>query len=212
MSAHAARYRPDRRFPFPRRHRRRPPHGASGFIGTAARRLTRSGRSPKGGPPTGGHSVASPHAPRRPMLFNSFVFLLAFLPAALALHALVEPLSAAACGLPAARPAVVRLLRLVGLALRAAARSARSWQLARRAGLRPPAGRWLIPAAIAANLARAGACSSTRASSPAPRRRCPGVEAPRFGWVLPLGISLLHLPPHHVPDRPAAAAARRPSG
>ena len=63
----------------------------------------------------GGATGASPsRRPPAPMLFNSFVFLLAFLPAALLLHAAGRAL-APQWRLPVLVAPVLRLLRLVGL-------------------------------------------------------------------------------------------------
>ncbi|GJE00279.1 MBOAT family O-acyltransferase [Methylobacterium isbiliense] len=128
------------------------------------------------------------------MLFNSFAFLFGFLPVALALHAL------AARARPDWRLPLLVLLSLVfygwwdvrfvpllvvsiGL----------NWLTARRFGAR--GGRWLIPLAVAGNLALlalfkyAGLLADLAGL-------IPGLDPPRPSWALPLGISFFTF--HHV--------------
>ncbi len=145
------------------------------------------------------------------MLFNSFVFLLAFLPAALALHGLAERYR------PAWRLPVLLALsfvfygwwdpRFVPLL---AASILVNWGVARaflRARDGGTSGDWLIPAAIAGNLAvlalfkyldfLAGLADLL-----------PGVDLARPGWVLPLGISFFTF--HHIMYLTDLRAGRAP--
>jgi alginate O-acetyltransferase complex protein AlgI len=112
------------------------------------------------------------------MLFNSFVFLLAFLPAALILHALV---ARAAPGW--------RLPLLVGLSFvfygwwdirfvpLLAGSVLANWCVARLYRRWP--GRWLVPAAIAANLALLGVFKYLDFFADL-ANLIPGLEAPRL--------------------------------
>ncbi|MCB4803595.1 D-alanyl-lipoteichoic acid acyltransferase DltB (MBOAT superfamily) [Methylobacterium brachiatum] len=128
------------------------------------------------------------------MLFNSFVFLLAFLPAALILHALV------ARAAPAWRlPLLVVLsfvfygwwdVRFVPLL---AGSILANWCVARLYRRRP--GRWLIPGAIAANLVLLGLFKYLDFFADL-ANLIPGLEAPRLGLALPLGISFFTF--HHI--------------
>ena len=141
------------------------------------------------------------------MLFNSFVFLLAFLPAALALHAVVERHR------PDWRlPLLVLLsfvfygwwdLRFVPLLLGSILAN---WLVA-RAFVRASA-RWLIPAAIAANLAVLALFKYLDFFADL-ASLIPGVEAPRLGWVLPLGISFFTF--HHIMYLTDLRAGRAPA-
>ena len=141
------------------------------------------------------------------MLFNSFVFLLAFLPAALILHALV------ARAAPAWRlPLLVVLsfvfygwwdVRFVPLL---AGSILVNWCVA-RAYRRWP-GRWLIPAAIAANLALLGLFKYLDFFADL-ANLIPGLEAPRLGLALPLGISFFTF--HHIMYLADLRAGRAPA-
>ncbi|SFM07943.1 MBOAT family O-acyltransferase [Methylobacterium pseudosasicola] len=141
------------------------------------------------------------------MLFNSFVFLLAFLPAALILHALV------ARAVPAWRlPLLVGLsfvfygwwdVRFVPLL---AGSILANWCVARLYRWRP--GRWLIPAAIAANLALLGLFKYLDFFADL-ANLIPGLEAPRLGLALPLGISFFTF--HHIMYLADLRAGRAPA-
>lgn len=141
------------------------------------------------------------------MLFNSYVFLLAFLPAALVLHWLV------ARAAPDWRlPLLVVLsfvfygwwdIRFVPLL---AGSILANWLIARAFGRSPI--RWLIPAAIAGNLAILGLFKYfdffARLTS-----LIPGVAAPQFGFALPLGISFFTF--HHIMYLADLRAGRAPA-
>ncbi|MCJ2049573.1 MBOAT family O-acyltransferase [Methylobacterium sp. J-070] len=141
------------------------------------------------------------------MLFNSFVFLLAFLPAALILHALVAR----------AAPAW-RLPLLVGLSVvfygwwdvrfvpLLAGSILANWGIARAYRRRP--GRWLIPAAIAGNLALLGVFKYLDFFAGL-ASLIPGLEAPRLGLALPLGISFFTF--HHIMYLADLRAGRAPA-
>ncbi|MCJ2096999.1 MBOAT family protein [Methylobacterium sp. J-072] len=141
------------------------------------------------------------------MLFNSFVFLLAFLPAALILHALV------ARAAPAWRlPLLVVLsfvfygwwdVRFVPLL---AGSILANWCVARLYRRWP--GRWLIPAAIAANLALLGVFKYLDFFADL-ANLIPGLEAPRLGLALPLGISFFTF--HHIMYLADLRAGRAPA-
>ncbi|MCJ2021419.1 MBOAT family protein [Methylobacterium sp. E-065] len=141
------------------------------------------------------------------MLFNSFVFLLAFLPAALVLHALV------ARAAPAWRlPLLVGLsfvfygwwdIRFVPLL---AGSILANWCVARTYRRWPE--RWLIPAAIAANLALLGVFKYFDFAADL-ANLIPGLEAPRLGLALPLGISFFTF--HHIMYLADLRAGRAPS-
>jgi D-alanyl-lipoteichoic acid acyltransferase DltB (MBOAT superfamily) len=141
------------------------------------------------------------------MLFNSFVFLLAFLPAALILHALV------ARAAPAWRlPLLVVLsfvfygwwdVRFVPLL---AGSILASWCVARLYRRWP--GRWLIPGAIAANLALLGLFKYLDFFADL-ANLIPGLEAPRLGLALPLGISFFTF--HHIMYLADLRAGRAPA-
>ena len=141
------------------------------------------------------------------MLFNSFVFLLVFLPAALALHAVVERRR------PGWRLPLLVLLsfvfygwwdvRFVPLLLGSILAN---WLVA-RAFVRAPA-RWLIPAAIAANLVVLALFKYLDFFADL-ASLVPGVEAPRLGWVLPLGISFFTF--HHIMYLTDLRAGRAPA-
>ena len=141
------------------------------------------------------------------MLFNSFVFLLAFLPAALILHGLV------------ARAAPTwRLPLLVGLSFvfygwwdvrfvpLLAGSILANWCLARI--YRGWPGRWLIPAAIAGNLAVLGVFKYLDFFADL-ANLIPGLEAPRLGLALPLGISFFTF--HHIMYLADLRAGRAPA-
>ncbi len=141
------------------------------------------------------------------MLFNSFVFLLAFLPAALILHALV------ARAAPAWRlPLLVVLsfvfygwwdVRFVPLL---AGSILANWCVARLYRRWP--GRWLIPGAIAANLALLGLFKYLDFFADL-ANLIPGLEAPRLGLSLPLGISFFTF--HHIMYLADLRAGRAPA-
>ncbi|QGY05991.1 MBOAT family protein [Methylobacterium mesophilicum SR1.6/6] len=141
------------------------------------------------------------------MLFNSFVFLLAFLPAALILHGLV------ARAAPAWRlPLLVVLsfvfygwwdVRFVPLL---AGSILVNWFVAQAYRRRP--GRWLIPAAIAANLALLGVFKYLDFFADL-ANLIPGLEAPRLGLALPLGISFFTF--HHIMYLADLRAGRAPA-
>ncbi|KNY22809.1 MBOAT family O-acyltransferase [Methylobacterium sp. ARG-1] len=141
------------------------------------------------------------------MLFNSFVFLLAFLPAALILHALV------ARAVPAWRlPLLVVLsfvfygwwdVRFVPLLVGSILAN---WAVARLYRRRP--GRWLIPGAIAANLALLGLFKYLDFFADL-ANLIPGLEAPRLGLALPLGISFFTF--HHIMYLADLRAGRAPA-
>ncbi|GJD59853.1 MBOAT family O-acyltransferase [Methylobacterium dankookense] len=140
------------------------------------------------------------------MLFNSFVFLLAFLPAALALHGLAERY----------RPAW-RLPVLVGLSFvfygwwdprfvpLLAASILLNWGIARAflAAPRP----WLIPGAIAGNLLVLALFKYLDFFADL-ADLLPGVDLARPGWVLPLGISFFTF--HHIMYLTDLRAGRAP--
>ncbi|MBE7243520.1 MAG: MBOAT family protein [Actinomycetospora chiangmaiensis] len=140
------------------------------------------------------------------MLFNSFVFLLAFLPAALALHALAERV----------RPGW-RLGVLVGLSFvfygwwdprfvpLLGASVLLNWWVS-RLYLRAP-GPWLIPAAIALNLAVLALFKYLDFLTDL-ADLIPGVDLARPGWVLPLGISFFTF--HHIMYLTDLRAGRAP--
>jgi len=140
------------------------------------------------------------------MLFNSFVFLLAFLPAALALHALAERV----------RPGW-RLGVLVGLSVvfygwwdprfvpLLGASVLLNWWVS-RLYLRAP-GPWLIPAAIALNLAVLALFKYLDFLTDL-ADLIPGVDLARPGWVLPLGISFFTF--HHIMYLTDLRAGRAP--
>ncbi|AWN38322.1 MBOAT family O-acyltransferase [Methylobacterium radiodurans] len=140
------------------------------------------------------------------MLFNSFVFLLAFLPAALALHALTERV----------RPDW-RLGLLVGLSFvfygwwdprfvpLLAASVLLNWWVS-RLYLRAP-GPWLIPLAIALNLAVLALFKYLDFLTDL-ADLIPGVDLARPGWVLPLGISFFTF--HHIMYLTDLRAGRAP--
>ena len=140
------------------------------------------------------------------MLFNSFVFLLAFLPACLVLHGLAER-AAPAWRLP--------LLVLVSLVFYGwwdarfvpllAASIVCNW-LAARAYLRRP-GPWLVPAAIAGNLALLAVFKYLDFFAGL-ADLIPGLSAPRFGLALPLGISFFTF--HHIMYLADLRAGRAP--
>ncbi|MDF2597212.1 MAG: hypothetical protein K0Q54_35 [Methylobacterium brachiatum] len=141
------------------------------------------------------------------MLFNSFVFLLAFLPAALILHALV------ARAAPAWRlPLLVVLsfvfygwwdVRFVPLL---AGSILANWCVARLYRRWP--GRWLIPGAIAANLALLGLFKYLDFFADL-ANLIPGLEAPRLELALPLGISFFTF--HHIMYLADLRAGRAPA-
>ena len=141
------------------------------------------------------------------MLFNSFVFLLAFLPAALALHALVERHR------PGWRLPLLVLLsfvfygwwdvRFVPLLLGSILAN---WLVARAFVRRPTA--WLIPAAIAANLAVLALFKYLDFFADLVDL-IPGIEAPHLDWVLPLGISFFTF--HHIMYLTDLRAGRAPA-
>ncbi|MCJ2140728.1 MBOAT family O-acyltransferase [Methylobacterium sp. E-066] len=141
------------------------------------------------------------------MLFNSFVFLLAFLPAALILHALV------ARAAPAWRLRLLVVLSFVFygwwdvrfVPLLAGSILA-NWCVARLYRRWP--GRWLIPAAIAANLALLGLFKYLDFFADL-ANLIPGLEAPRFGLALPLGISFFTF--HHIMYLADLRAGRAPA-
>ncbi|MBP1180099.1 MBOAT family O-acyltransferase [Methylobacterium sp. PvR107] len=141
------------------------------------------------------------------MLFNSFVFLLAFLPAALILHGLV------------ARAAPTwRLPLLVGLSFvfygwwdvrfvpLLAGSILANWCVARIYRRWP--GRWLIPAAIAANLALLGVFKYLDFLADL-ANLIPGLGAQRLGLALPLGISFFTF--HHIMYLADLRAGRAPA-
>ena len=141
------------------------------------------------------------------MLFNSFVFLLAFLPAALILHALAERFR------PDWRlPVLVLLsfafydwwdLRFVPLL---AASILVNWLVA-RAFLRSRNG-VLIPLAIALNLVVLALFKYLNFFADL-ANLIPGVGAPHLDWVLPLGISFFTF--HHVMYLTDLKAGRAPA-
>ncbi|HEV7439099.1 MAG TPA: MBOAT family O-acyltransferase [Methylobacterium sp.] len=141
------------------------------------------------------------------MLFNSFVFLLAFLPAALILHALAERFR------PDWRlPVLVLLsfafygwwdLRFVPLL---AASILVNWLVA-RAFLRSRNG-VLIPLAIALNLVVLALFKYLSFFADL-ANLIPGVGAPHLDWVLPLGISFFTF--HHVMYLTDLKAGRAPA-
>ncbi|GJE44408.1 MBOAT family O-acyltransferase [Methylobacterium soli] len=141
------------------------------------------------------------------MLFNSFVFLLAFLPAALILHALAERFR------PGWRlPILVLLsfvfygwwdLRFVPLL---AASIGLNWLVA-RAFLRSR-NAVLIPLAIALNLAVLALFKYLNFFADL-ANLIPGVAAPHLDWVLPLGISFFTF--HHVMYLTDLKAGRAPA-
>jgi alginate O-acetyltransferase complex protein AlgI len=140
------------------------------------------------------------------MLFNSFAFLLAFLPAALALHALVAKAS------PRLRLGVLallsfafyaywdwRLLPLLVVSIGA------NWCVARFLPSR--AAGWLLPAAIAGNLAVLAAFKYLGFLIGL-ANLVPGVALTPVSLVLPLGISFFTF--HHVMYLTDRAAGRAP--
>lgn len=141
------------------------------------------------------------------MLFNSFVFLLGFLPAALVLHGLV------ARAAPNLRlPLLVVLsfvfygwwdIRFVPLL---AGSILANWLIAR--AFRNTGSRWLIPAAIVGNLALLGLFKYVDFFADL-ANLIPGIEAPRLGLALPLGISFFTF--HHIMYLSDLRAGRAPS-
>ncbi|GJE06961.1 MULTISPECIES: MBOAT family O-acyltransferase [Methylobacterium] len=140
------------------------------------------------------------------MLFNSFVFLLAFLPAALTLHALAERFR------PDWRLPLlvvlsfvfygwwdVRFVPLLGASILG------NWLVA-RAYLRGHQS-WLIPAAIVANLAALALFKYLDFFADL-ASLLPGVVLAKPGWVLPLGISFFTF--HHVMYLTDLRAGRAP--
>ncbi len=140
------------------------------------------------------------------MLFNSFVFLLAFLPAALILH------GAVARAAPGWRlPLLIALsfvfygwwdLRFVPLL---AGSILVNWLIARAFTRR--AVRWLVPAAIVANLALLGLFKYLDFLFGLVGE-VGGFEAPRLGLALPLGISFFTF--HHIMYLADLRAGRAP--
>jgi D-alanyl-lipoteichoic acid acyltransferase DltB (MBOAT superfamily) len=145
--------------------------------------------------------------PRRQMLFNSFVFLLGFLPAALILHGLV------ARAVPTWRlPLLVVLsfvfygwwdIRFVPLL---AASILANWLIAR--AFRDTGTRWLIPAAILGNLALLGVFKYVDFFADL-ANLIPGLATPRLGLALPLGISFFTF--HHIMYLADLRAGRAPA-
>ena len=141
------------------------------------------------------------------MLFNSFVFLLAFLPAALVLHAGAERYA------PTLRLPLLVLLsfvfyawwdwRFLPLLL---ASIGLNWLVARAL---PWAGAaWLFPAALAVNLAVLGAFKYLGFLADL-AGLIPGVSLPRPDLVLPLGISFFTF--HHIMYLTDLRAGRAPA-
>jgi D-alanyl-lipoteichoic acid acyltransferase DltB (MBOAT superfamily) len=140
------------------------------------------------------------------MLFNSFVFLLGFLPAALILHGLV------ARAAPDLRlPLLVVLsfvfygwwdVRFVPLL---AGSILVNWLIAH--AFRRSRSRWLVPAAIAGNLALLGLFKYVDFFADL-ANLIPGLEAPRLGLALPLGISFFTF--HHIMYLADLRAGRAP--
>ena len=140
------------------------------------------------------------------MLFNSFVFLLAFLPAALLLHGWIARVA------PRWRlPLLVLLsfmfygwwdLRFVPLL---AGSILINWLIARAFVRAAP--RWLIPAAIVGNLALLGLFKYADFAFDL-ASRLTGVDAPKLGWALPLGISFFTF--HHIMYLADLRAGRAP--
>jgi len=140
------------------------------------------------------------------MLFNSYVFLLAFLPAALVLHWTV------ARAAPAWRlPLLVGLsfvfygwwdVRFVPLL---AGSILANWLIARAYGRSST--RWLIPAAIVGNLALLGVFKYFDFFADL-ANLLPGVEVSRIGLALPLGISFFTF--HHIMYLADLRAGRAP--
>ncbi|GEP00194.1 MBOAT family O-acyltransferase [Methylobacterium haplocladii] len=141
------------------------------------------------------------------MLFNSFIFLLAFLPAALALHALAERFR------PAWRLPLLVLLsfvfygwwdvRFVPLLLSSIGLN---WLVARAFLARPVA--WLIPAAIGVNLLVLALFKYLNFFADLVSL-LPGIAAPHLDWVLPLGISFFTF--HHIMYLTDLKAGRAPA-
>lgn len=141
------------------------------------------------------------------MLFNSYVFLLAFLPAALVLHGLV------AWAAPRWRLPLLVLLsfvfygwwdpRFVPLL---AGSILVNWLVARAFGQRPLA--WLIPTAIAGNLALLGLFKYADFFADLVNT-VSEAGAPRLGLALPLGISFFTF--HHIMYLADLRAGRAPS-
>jgi alginate O-acetyltransferase complex protein AlgI len=141
------------------------------------------------------------------MLFNSFVFLLAFLPAAFMLHAAIERY----------RPAL-RLPLLLGLSLvfygwwdfrflpLLGASITLNWLIARVLAKRTYP--WLFPAAIAANLALLAAFKYLGFFADL-AALIPGLSPPHLELVLPLGISFFTF--HHIMYLTDLRAGRAPS-
>ncbi|GEP10397.1 MBOAT family O-acyltransferase [Methylobacterium gnaphalii] len=141
------------------------------------------------------------------MLFNSHVFLLAFLPLAFGLHALVERFR------PDWRLAVLVLLslvfygwwdiRFVPLML---ASIGMNWLVMRAFLTRPVS--WLIPLAIGANLLVLALFKYLNFFADLVSL-LPGVTAPHLDWVLPLGISFFTF--HHIMYLTDLRAGRAPA-
>lgn len=141
------------------------------------------------------------------MLFNSYVFLLAFLPAALVLHWTV------ARAAPAWRlPLLVGLsfvfygwwdIRFVPLL---AGSILANWLIARAFGRTGSA--WMIPAAIAGNLALLGLFKYADFLIDL-ANLLPDIAAPRLGLALPLGISFFTF--HHIMYLADLKAGRAPA-
>ncbi len=141
------------------------------------------------------------------MLFNSFIFLLAFLPVALALHALAERYR------PTWRLPLLVLLsfvfygwwdaRFVPLLL---ASIGLNWLVARAFLARPVAG--LIPLAIGVNLLILALFKYLNFFADLVNL-LPGIAAPHLDWVLPLGISFFTF--HHIMYLTDLRAGRAPA-
>ncbi|GJE56341.1 MULTISPECIES: MBOAT family O-acyltransferase [Methylobacterium] len=141
------------------------------------------------------------------MLFNSFIFLLAFLPVALALHALAERYR------PDWRLPLLVLLsfvfygwwdvRFVPLLL---ASIGLNWLVARAFLARPVA--WLIPLAIGANLLILALFKYLNFFADL-ANLLPGAALPHLDWVLPLGISFFTF--HHIMYLTDLRAGRAPA-
>ena len=141
------------------------------------------------------------------MMFNSFVFLLAFLPAALLLHGLAERFR------PTWRLPVLVLLSLVfygwwdvRFVPLIVGSIVVNWLVMRAFLATRPA--WLIPGAIAANLAVLALFKYLNFFADLVSF-VPGLAAPRLDWVLPLGISFFTF--HHIMYLTDLRAGRAPA-
>ena len=176
--------------------------------GTRPGPLTPPGRSPHKG--AIGGARRRPRDPS-PMLFNSFAFLLAFLPAALLLHWARRALPAGLAAAAARRssPSCSTATGTGASSRCSPPRSLVNWL--DRGGVRQDERRRPHPARASPATSSSSASSSTSTSSPISRPD-PGPAGAAARHRAAARHLVLHLPPRHVPDGPEgrARAALRP--